>query len=261
VSDAAGRIEIFGYAQEAFPPTDFHTASLIAHPIIVMGKLSNPPNRKERAQVLLLDTGSYVFDRVDTNGAGPPWLYKHTAELVDEGDAILISGGLIDDPNLPSVVENIDDWRLDTHTWRWDRLTDRAWPRFAFIRADARPNHLYWLRDLLWSRERPKRDHASDYRTERLSDLGPTPRLDLLEVLFVPGVAHMKLPEMEDEYRVHRVSVDGIIVRYVESDYDIRLTVEGNLPRETIDLLRADLLAKLEAIENARIDCVPLSTD
>lgn len=261
VSDPAGRIEIFGYSEDAFPPTDFHTATLVGDRIVVIGNLSYPKFRKDKAQVLVLDTNHYSVDRVDTSGAGPKWLHKHSAELAEGGLTILVRGGLIDHPRWPSLVENIDDWRLDLDAQKWERLTDRAWPRFYFTRADAEKNHLYWLRDLLWARGSKRPDRFADSRSEHLRDLGPTPRLDLVETLYSPALPHSKVAEVESEFRVHRVKIDDITVRYVERDYEVCLTVEGSLPDETVELLRAELLGKLQIIENAQIDCTRLMPD
>ena len=261
VSDPAGRIEIFGYSEDAFPPTDFHTATLVGDRIVVIGNLSYPKFRKDKAQVLVLDTNHYSVHRVDTSGAGPKWLHKHSAELAEGGRAILVRGGLIDHPRWPSLAENIDDWRLDLDTQKWDRLTDRAWPRFYFVRADGERNHLYWLRALQRARGSKRPERFAGSGAEHLRDLGPTPRVDLLDALYSPTASHSKLTDIEGEFRIHRVNVDGVTVRYVESDYDVGLTVEGNLPPETVELLRAELLGKLEALENARIDCTSLMPD
>lgn len=261
MSDPGGRIEIFGYSEEAFPPTDFHTANLVGERIIIIGNLSYPGLRQERAQVLAFDANRYVFNRIAPDGVGPSWLHKHSADLVDDGRALLVRGGLVDNPKWTSLVENIDDWRLDLDAWRWDRLTHRAWPRFAFVRADGAPNHLYWLRDHIWARASNRPDRFADRRAERLRGLGPAPRLDLLKTLYSPDILHSQLPEIEGEYRIHRLSIDGVTVRYVEGDYDVTLTVEGNLPKEIVDLLRADLLGKLGAIENTQIDCTALMVD
>lgn len=261
VADPSGRREVLCYSEEAFPPTDFHTATLAGHRIVVIGSLSYPHLRKECAQVLVLDTHSYAFDRINTSGASPPWLHKHSAELSGDGKTIVVRGGLIHNPQWPSLIENIDDWLLDLGEWRWERLTRRAWPRFLFVRADGAANHLYKLRDLVWARVLNRPDRFADKRAELLRDLGLEPRLDLFEALYAPAIAHAKLPEREDEFRVHRISVDDVVVRYVESDYDVGLTVEGDLPRVVIELLRDDLLRKLEAIENARIDCTPVISE
>jgi hypothetical protein len=259
VSDDTGRVEIFGYSEETFPPTDFHTATLIDDRIFVIGNLSYPNQRRQKAQVLALDTTSYNFERLETTGESPPWLYKHSAELVENGDAILVRGGFIDDPRWPSIVENIDDWRFDIRTRRWERLTRRAWPRFVFIRADGAGNHLYWMRDLLRANARGRA--PTDRHAKHLDDLGAPPRLDLLETLYAPDVPHSKIPIGEDEHRVHRLSIEGITVRYVESNHKITLTIEGTLPGEIVERLRSDLLAKLAAIENTNINCIEVMVD
>jgi hypothetical protein len=41
-----GRIDIFGYPAEVFPPTDFHTATLVGDRIIIVGNLGHPEQRK-----------------------------------------------------------------------------------------------------------------------------------------------------------------------------------------------------------------------
>jgi hypothetical protein len=261
VSDRTGRIEIFGYSEEVFPPTDFHTANLAGDRIIVIGNLSYPRLRKDRAQVLVLDTNRYAFDHIATTGDGPSWLHSHSAELAEDGEAIIVRGGVTEDPNLRLLVENIDDWRLDLGSWGWVRLTHRVWPRFAFIREDGASNHLYWLRDLVYRQGVSRPDLFAPRRAKLLRDLGPAPRLDLLGALYAPDIPHSKLPEIEDEFRVHRVKIDGVTVRYVEEDRVVWLTVEGDLPRETVEQLRTDLLTKLEAIENTRVDCTVLALD
>ncbi|HEX4292927.1 MAG TPA: hypothetical protein VHZ29_02225 [Rhizomicrobium sp.] len=258
VTDAAGHTEIFGYAEDAFPPTDFHTADLAGDRIIVIGNLSYPPLRKDKAQVFALDTAHYRFDRLNPAGESPPWLYKHASELVENGCAILVRGGAFALPQAQSLVENIDDWRLDLETCRWERLTDRAWPRFVFARADGQNNHLYWLRDLLWARPHRDVDSWVDMRTERLGDLGCEPRPDLIGTLYAPAVPHAALAEREEDHRVYRIAVEGITVRYVENNYDVVMTIEGMLPAPMIARLCADLQEKLAAIENTGIDCIPL---
>jgi hypothetical protein len=45
--------------------------------------------------------------------------------------------------------------------------------------------------------------------------------------------------------------VGGIIVRYVEENFSIQMTVEGELPQPSIDALTSDLFEKLIVLENA----------
>ena len=261
VTHPGGRTEIFGYSDDIFPPTDFHTANLVGDRVFIVGNLSYPNNRGHKAQVLALDTTNYGICRFDTTEETPPWLYKHSSELVEDGGALLVRGGLIIAPRWPAVIENIDDWRLDLHTGRWQRLTKRPWPRFSFARADGLPNHLYWLGRLLSDRTSGRSEDRGGFRAECLRDLGPNPRVDLLETLYTPDTPHSKMPEVTGEHRVHRLCVEGVTVRYVEGRYDIRLTVEGNLPSRTVEMIRLDLMTKLTAIENTTINCTDVMVE
>jgi len=258
VSHPGGRSEILGYSDDVFPPTDFHTANLVDDRIFIVGNLSYPQMRGQKAQVLVLDATSYAIDRFDTTGEQPPWIYKHTSELVEDGRALLVRGGHICGPRWPSVVENIDDWRLDLHTGRWERLTRRLWPRFSFVRADGCQNHLIWLRRRLSDRASGRPEDSDGFRARHLSHLGPNPRIDLLETLYTPDVPHSKRP---DGHRVYRLCVEGVTVRYVEGWHDVRLTVEGVLPDRTVEMIRLDLLTKLTAIENTAIDCIQVMVE
>jgi hypothetical protein len=249
VADRAGSVSIFGFTEDVFPPTDFHTATLVGDRVIVIGNLSYPSLRKGSAQVFVLDSNRYAFSHIQPIGAGPPWLHKHSARLTEGRDAIEVSGGLIADPKWPALVDNIDDWRLELDQWRWHRLTTRNWPQFIFARSDNAPNHLYWLRDLLKAGPASASDGASQYRDERLRDLGPTPRIDLVEALYAPDVPHSRLAEKPDEFRVHRLIVNEATVRYTENDFNVQMIVEGRLSDELVERLRRDLLNKLEAIE------------
>jgi hypothetical protein len=256
VSHPDGRTEIFGYSDDVFPPTDFHTANLVDDRIFIVGNLSYPNIRGHEAQVLMLDAKSYAIDRFDTTGETPPWIYKHTSELVEGGGALLVRGGHICGPRWPAVVENIDDWRLDLRTSRWERLTRRLWPRFAFVRDDGCQNHLFWLRRRLSDRASGRPEDSDGFRARHLRHLGPNPRIDLLETLYTPDVPHSKMPEVTEEHRVHRLCIEGVTVRYVEGWHDVRLTVEGVLPDRTVEMIRLDLLTKLTAIENTTINCI-----
>ena len=261
VRHSDGRTEIFGYSDNVFPPTDFHTANLVGDRIFIVGSLSYPSMRRQKAPVLVLDTTTYAIDRFDTTGETPPWIYKHTSELVEDGSALLVRGGHICGPRWPAVVENIDDWLLDVRTGRWQRLTRRPWPRFAFVRDDGCQNHLFWLRRRLSDRTRGRVEDSNGFRAKHLGYLGPNPRIDLLETLYTPSVPHSKMPEVTEEHRVHRLCVEGVTVSYVEGWHDVRLTVEGVLSDRTVEMIRLDLLTKLAAIENTTINCIQVMVE
>ena len=162
-------------------------------------------------------------------------------------------------PHWSISVENIDDWQFDLGSHSWYRLTRRAWPRFIFRRADRNPNHLYDMRRL--GRLQMSRGRWDDLRARLSSDLGTEPRLDLVEKLYRPAVPHEVVLQGKDEFRVQRLSVDGVTVRYDEGRHDVTITVEGTLPIDIVEHLRTDLLKKLVEIEGAAFDCMPLLSD
>src|SRR5436309_2998193 len=56
-----GRIKIFCYPRDAFPPTDFHSATLVDNRIIIVGNLGYPEQRKPGfTPVLILDHGTLM---------------------------------------------------------------------------------------------------------------------------------------------------------------------------------------------------------
>ena len=95
---------------------------------------------------------------------------------------------------------------------------------------------------------------AYEQELEKLTrELGGPPRLDLIGELFKPGVPHETLPQKEEEFRVFRIRVGDVIVRYVEDSFVLQATVEGELSHDTLESLRNDLQTKLEALERTEI--------
>ena len=128
-----GRIDIFGYPRDVFPPTDFHSATLAGNRIVIIGNLSYLEDRRPgTTPVLSLDLQTFAIAPVQTSGAPPGWIHRHSAILSEDGTSILVQGGNLDPCGEDrSLVENIDAWRLHLGDWRWQRLTERPWRRFS----------------------------------------------------------------------------------------------------------------------------------
>ena len=91
-----GRREFYLYPKDVFPPTDFHSATLVGSEIILIGSLGYHDLRRiGETQVLKLDTRTLRIEPVATTGAPPGWISRHIAELVGE-TAILVAGGKVD---------------------------------------------------------------------------------------------------------------------------------------------------------------------
>lgn len=266
-----GRVQILGYPREVFPPTDFHSATLVGSQIILIGNLGYPEDRHSgKTQVLALDLENFATRAAQTSGAPPGWLHAHTATLAEDHGTILVTGGRLDRGGQESsLVDNLDDWRLHLADWRWERLTERRWPRWEVRREDDGPNHLFEYQMAAWAAEHPglfrlggrSAEGAGGLGLPSLEDeLGQAPDLDLFANRYRPPIPHEVLPASEEEERpgVHRIRVDGVVVRYVEDMGTVQVTVEGELPEATLTTLVSDLVEKLSKLENTGCEAIRL---
>lgn len=79
-----------------------------------------------------------------------------------------------------------------------------------------------------------------------------------LSDLYQPAIPHELLPDC-GEFGVSRIKVDGVIVRYVEGIYDVRIIFEGELSQETVSRLINDIREKLSTAEKVPYEAVRLS--
>ena len=260
IRDPEDRIEIYGYPREVFPPTDFHSATLVGDQIIVIGSLGYPNDRRPATtQVIAIDLATYESSLIETHGDAPGWIHDHSATLGADG-AIVIAGGKVEmgRGSMFDFRENSDDWRLDPTSWRWERLTDRQWRQWQVGRSDHRSMHLWRLRSLAqfqgirWAAEH--RDSMMQMIAQTRDDLrsayGAEPDVELFKALFSPGLVHTPVPDDPNELGVHRIHVGGIVVRYVERMQSVKLVVEGRLPDEVCAALVEDLRRKLASLEH-----------
>lgn len=126
VHDGKGGIEIFGYPKGVFPPTDFHSATLVGEWIYILGNLGYPEARQElgyRMPVFRLRVGTWEMERMVVSGESPGWIYEHKAEI--QGNGIRISGGkvlAVDADGKSSITDNASEWHLDLTTFVWKFL-------------------------------------------------------------------------------------------------------------------------------------------
>jgi hypothetical protein len=203
-------------------------------------------------QVLILGLDRWQLRPVQTEGVGPGWIHDHSARLGGDAKSIVISGGKVDLCDETSLVENIDDWRLSLTDWRWERLTKRSWPRFEVFRKDKHQLHLWEIGQAAWSKK-VGWDDAEEQARKLQAELGSPAKLELLPLLYRPEVAHEELPENDEEYKVHRIRIGSVVVRYVEDMFRVQVTVEGDLPTDGVEQIREDLIGKLRALEQAPI--------
>jgi ankyrin repeat protein len=95
VHEPGGAVHIYGYPESVFPPTDFHTATLVGDFIYVIGSIGyHGARRFGETPVYRLDTRTWRIEPVKASGDGPGWLHEHRAVL-SSPDEITVSGGKI----------------------------------------------------------------------------------------------------------------------------------------------------------------------
>ncbi len=115
-----GTFNLFGYPEAEFPPTDFHTATLMDEWIYVIGCLGYMESRVPGCTpVYRLNINSFVIEPVEYRGDLPGWIFMHQASRISSHEIQIICGEIqYEDgfkPN-PSV------YRLDITTGVWRKV-------------------------------------------------------------------------------------------------------------------------------------------
>jgi hypothetical protein len=245
-------IEIYGYDPQSFPPTDFHSATLVGEHVYLVGNVGYSDARRARTQVLRLDVRTLAMAVLEPGGEDPGWISKHEATLSEDGRRILVQRGHCEVklPEGTALRENVDDHVLDLESLIWTRVTDRRWMQFEIERSAGGIGNLWEIEQLAEYLERPDdelaREQAARYR-ERIEH---EPDLAAWRSRFQPPVTHEALPS--NDWSVHRIVVDGVTVRYVGALRGVNVVIEGALPARTVAAIVDDLRDKL-----ARADAAP----
>jgi ankyrin repeat protein len=121
VHDPGGEITIYGYPEAVFPPTDFHTATLVGRSIYLIGSLGYWGARKYGATpVYRLDTETFRIELLETAGRNPGWIYEHRAVLLNPNTIQITGGKVVTKPGVTEAhSENGDTFMLDLETLAW----------------------------------------------------------------------------------------------------------------------------------------------
>lgn len=132
-----GEYQIYGYPKHDFPPTDFHTATLVegypagnyGNGIVIIGGLGYEEDRIPgitNVHVLQFDSHTsynYLITRTDTKGDNPGWIWGHQAVLTADGESVIVFAGKAIDANGGTVPMD-DVYRLDLSSLAWERVGD-----------------------------------------------------------------------------------------------------------------------------------------
>lgn len=212
----SGEVEIYGYPREVFAPTDFHSATLVAGHIYIIGRLGYLEDRSvPSTPVYRLDTDSYRIEQVSTSGPSPGLIHEHHAEFEPESNSILVRGGRLDAAGTRARPWNHAVHRLHLSEGRWELIREHERHRRFLLNA---------------------------------------PRGNMIDAT-IGDVSPKRLPfwvvRVEDEVVSRfQLAVGGIRVTY-EEIVDIRMHVEGDLPEETLAVLLEDVLENLSVRSKA----------
>jgi hypothetical protein len=121
-----GRLEIYLYPRSVFPPTDFHTATLVDGELIVIGSLGYMDLRRiGETQVLKLDTRTLRIEQIATSGEGPGWISRHFAARIGEA-AVVVGGGKVAMEHGYGPNTGLFELDLATMIWRAREPGDEA---------------------------------------------------------------------------------------------------------------------------------------
>lgn len=96
IETPTGEFDILVYSADVFPPTDFHTATLVDRHIYLIGNLGYIDQRSYgETPVRVLDTRNFRMKNVATSGEAPGWISRHEARFNPERDEIIVTGGTI----------------------------------------------------------------------------------------------------------------------------------------------------------------------
>lgn len=256
-----GSIEIYGYPTDVFPPTDFHTATLIGDEIIVIGGLRYPEDRAtDDTSIYRLKLSDFSIRQMDMSGDAPAWLYDHKAELDADTQTIRVSGGQVTHGPTNRLVENLTTWEVDLASNCWRAISTHQVQRWLLIREDEGCNDLWRIEQA--AREIrslcSEKDDVQGYLYFAKSGHGVD--AELFFSRFSPPFPHTPIEQDtdDDDHRNHRISVDGVTIRFVEDMFEISVTIEGHLDPDRRAALERHGLETYSALEGVPYKIVHL---
>jgi len=121
-------IDIYGYPQQVFAPTDFHSATLVGdNTIYIIGSLGYLGTREPgETPVYRLNCQNFQIEKVPTTGDKPGWIHGHTAQFIAKSNAIKVTHGevFVGWDRKRQLRKNRKIYWLDVTTNRWSCSTN-----------------------------------------------------------------------------------------------------------------------------------------
>lgn len=136
----SNQLEIYGYPAEIFPPTDFHTATLVGDRLFIIGSVGYQNARRPgETPVYAINLLGYEISTVKTSGEAPGWIHDHAAEFNADGGITIRGGQFMCERNNKQVFRrNFDEYILNVTSGMWRRVTHRKWHQFKVCQEDGK---------------------------------------------------------------------------------------------------------------------------
>lgn len=139
VRDFHGGIWIYGYPEDVFPPTDFHSATLIhsfrdhdlgwqvpttfTKSIVIIGGLGYKDSRDPtRTPVYKLCLRTMAIESVEVEGTAPGWIFRHHATAFEPSKIVVWGGERYTEEG--QIAPNHVQATLDLQSLRWEIACD-----------------------------------------------------------------------------------------------------------------------------------------
>lgn len=254
---ADGQLTILGYSEDAFPPTDFHSATLIGDKVYLIGSLGYPHLRQRgETQVLALSTTDWSVSRVKTSGQNPGWIFGHSAVLCADSKSIRVAGGKVDNGY---HTDNFDEFELCLKTASWTKTKVSNYQRWVLEREDDNLNSLWEIRNAKSNTELGF--DTQSHLDELYSELSEDVRSEIAPGKFT-AEQYRRVDQLynspfddscpvECEYNAFELNVKGIMVRFTEETYEVVVVVKGELPAADLTTLLETVQHRLSELEGA----------
>ena len=210
----SGEVEIYGYPEAVFAPTDFHSATLVGDRIYVIGRLGYGTTRVEGVTpIVCLNTSTYEIEQVMASGPAPGLIYKHQAVFDEVRGAITVRGGKICVNGAEADAPHAGVHRLHLDGMRWEFTAVGNMYRRFLIENDAFGVDSY------------EGITSDTFRPE--------------------NVSHRRLAP-DRWQRIYELDVQGTPVTFECSCGRVQVVIEGRLPADVVNQTVIDVLANLE---------------
>ncbi|MBX3095511.1 MAG: hypothetical protein KF812_01490 [Fimbriimonadaceae bacterium] len=124
-----GSVAIYGYPVDIFPPTDFHTATLVGdirdpEAIYIIGRLGYHGDRfPGTTPIYRLGLPDLMISEITVRGEEPSWLHNHSALYLPRSSSIAVWGGNLVDVD-DQLVPNHQPWLFDLVSSTWSKINE-----------------------------------------------------------------------------------------------------------------------------------------